>query len=181
MKRHYDYILIDSRTGLSDVADICTIQLPDMLVDCFTLSDQGIDGAAAGGAARSRDRYRARRIRVLPVPMRVDTAEKVKADAGRAAGQAAVRRAAERHDRGGPAGYWAAVEVPYRPFYAYEETLATFGDEPGADGSLLSAYETLTRLHHRRRGRPRCRWMARPGCGGETASVSNASRWSMDE
>ena len=46
MKRNYDYVLIDSRTGLSDVADICTIQLPDVLVVCFTLSDQSIEGAA---------------------------------------------------------------------------------------------------------------------------------------
>ena len=30
--------------------------------------------------------------------------------------------------------YWAAVEVPYRPFYAYEETLAVFGDPPGCPG-----------------------------------------------
>ena len=31
MKRHYDYVLIDSRTGLSDIADICTVQMPDVL------------------------------------------------------------------------------------------------------------------------------------------------------
>ena len=29
---HYDYVLIDSRTGLSDTADICTVQLPARLV-----------------------------------------------------------------------------------------------------------------------------------------------------
>src|SRR5688572_25125426 len=46
MKRHYDYTLIDSRTGLSDIADVCTIHLPDVLVVCFTLSEQGLDGAA---------------------------------------------------------------------------------------------------------------------------------------
>ncbi len=46
MKRLYDYVLIDSRTGLSDIADICTMHLPDALVDCFTLSTQGIEGAA---------------------------------------------------------------------------------------------------------------------------------------
>ena len=42
MKAHYDYTLIDSRTGLSDVADICTVHLPDILVDCFTLNYQSI-------------------------------------------------------------------------------------------------------------------------------------------
>nr|WP_246140995.1 hypothetical protein [Micromonospora olivasterospora] len=45
---------------------------------------------------------------------------------------------AERQD------YWLTVEVPYRAYYAYEETLATFGDVPGSRG-LLSAYESLTR------------------------------------
>src|SRR5262245_12567562 len=33
MKKYYDYVLIDSRTGLSDIADICTLHLPDVLVD----------------------------------------------------------------------------------------------------------------------------------------------------
>ncbi|MFF0154211.1 FxSxx-COOH system tetratricopeptide repeat protein [Micromonospora sp. NPDC005203] len=142
MKREYDYTLIDSRTGLSDVADICTLHLPDILVDCFTLSDQGIDGGAR--VARTAEHHRERDIRILPAPMRVDQAEKEKADAGRAL--------AMRRFTGLPTGmteeerrrYWAAVEVPYRPFYAYEETLATFGDDPGSPTSLLAAFERLT-------------------------------------
>ena len=39
--------------------------------------------------------------------------------------------------------YWAEVEVPYRPVYAYEETLAAFGDRPGLTESLLSSYERI--------------------------------------
>ncbi len=90
MKAHYDYTLIDSRTGLSDIADICTVHLPDILVDCFTLNDQSIDGAAA--VARNLDqRYHYRNIQVLPVPMRIDEAEKDKADVGLDAGEGAVR------------------------------------------------------------------------------------------
>jgi MinD-like ATPase involved in chromosome partitioning or flagellar assembly/tetratricopeptide (TPR) repeat protein len=144
MQRNYDYTLIDSRTGLSDVADICTIHLPDVLVDCFTFSEQGIDGAAQV-AHTVRHRYEARNIRILPVPMRVDSAEKRKADAGRLvamqrfAGLPADLTDDER------AGYWAAMQVPYQAFYSYEETLATFADPPGSRTTLLSAYETLTR------------------------------------
>src|SRR5207244_3971205 len=41
----YDYVLIDSRTGVSDTAGICTIQLPDALVACFTFNNQTIDAA----------------------------------------------------------------------------------------------------------------------------------------
>ncbi len=142
MRANYDYTLIDSRTGLSDVADICTIHLPDVLVDCFTFSEQGIAGAAR--VAQSVGRSASRRdIRILPVPMRVDPAEKERADAGRAF--------AMQRFPGFPAGmtpeerirYWNAVEVPYRPFYAYEEILATFGDPPGQTTSVLAAYERL--------------------------------------
>ncbi|MGH3616084.1 MAG: FxSxx-COOH system tetratricopeptide repeat protein [Pseudonocardia sp.] len=147
MRRNYDYALIDSRTGFSDVADICTQHLPDVLVDCFTLSDQGIDGAARVAravATLSKKGGPKRKIRILPVAMRVDQGEKEKADAG--------RLLAIRSFPGLPTGmteperaqFFASVEVPYQTFYAYEETLATFGDKPGSPTSLLAAYERLT-------------------------------------
>ncbi|WP_426505177.1 FxSxx-COOH system tetratricopeptide repeat protein [Dactylosporangium sp. McL0621] len=145
MKARYDYVLIDSRTGLSDVADICTLHLPDVLVDCFTLSYQGVDGAA--DVARRVGSYEgphARSRRVLPVPMRVDDGEKTKVDAGRAFARrrfADLPKGMSDEER---RAYWLTVEVPYRKFYGYEETLATFGDEPGARNTLLSSYETLT-------------------------------------
>ncbi|WP_416983901.1 FxSxx-COOH system tetratricopeptide repeat protein [Streptomyces sp. T028] len=148
MKQSYDYVLIDSRTGLSDTADICTLQMPDMLVDCFTLSDQSLDGAAEV-AHSVGDEHRKRRIRVLPVPMRIDEGEKDKVDAGRALARLKFMGLPK-----GPNGeqlsaeeataYWGSVEIPYRPYYAYEETLATFGDETGDPKSLLSAFERLT-------------------------------------
>jgi hypothetical protein len=143
MKKSYDYVLIDSRTGLSDVADICTIELPDTLVVCYTLNDQSMEGGASV-ARQINGRYRDRHIRVLPVAMRIENAEKEKLDSG--------RMLARMKFEGFPAGftkeqhthYWATIEVPYLPFYAFEETLATFGDQPGTTNSLLAAYERLT-------------------------------------
>ncbi|MEV0093104.1 FxSxx-COOH system tetratricopeptide repeat protein [Streptomyces sp. NPDC050738] len=143
MKANYDYVLIDSRTGLSDIADICTVHLPDVLVDCFTLSDQSIDGAAS--VARQIDeRYSSiRSIQILPVPMRIDEGEKEKADAGRALARLKFDRLPRGLSAEESTAYWGAVEIPYRPYYAYEETLATFGDEAGLTNSLLSAFERL--------------------------------------
>lgn len=142
MKATYDYVLIDSRTGLSDIADICTVQLPDVLVDCFTFSRQSLEGAAsvAQGVARHRlDRG----IRVLPVPMRVDDGES-RVTAARAEAREVFNglfRGAGGEDTAGD--YWDRVEIPYQPSYAFEETLAAFGDVGGQSGSLLSAYERL--------------------------------------
>ncbi|MEU6138847.1 FxSxx-COOH system tetratricopeptide repeat protein [Streptomyces sp. NPDC047081] len=148
MKETYDYVLIDSRTGLSDNAAICTMQMPDVLVDCFTLSDQALDGAAAV-ARNVEEGYRGRPIRVLPVPMRIDEGEKEKVDAGRALARArfdGLPKAPDGRelDPEELANYWGSVEIPYRPYYAYEETLATVGDESGIANSLLSSFERLT-------------------------------------
>ena len=142
LKETYDYVLIDSRTGLSDIADICTLHLPDMVVDCFTLSTQGIEGAAK--VATQIGQSTKRGIRILPVPMRIDHAREDKVVAG--------MEFAQRKFAGLPVGmspeqlrrYWAEVEVPYQPGYAYEETLAAFGDRPGTTDSLLSSYERIT-------------------------------------
>ncbi|MFF2730392.1 FxSxx-COOH system tetratricopeptide repeat protein [Streptomyces sp. NPDC058008] len=142
MKTNYDYVLIDSRTGLSDIADICTVHLPDVLVDCFTLSDQSIDGAASV-ARQIAERYTGRPISIFPVPMRIDEGEKEKADAGRALARLKFDRLPRDLSGDELTAYWGAVEIPYRPYYAYEETLATFGDESGLSNSLLSAFERL--------------------------------------
>ncbi|MFC7484662.1 tyrosine-protein kinase family protein [Luedemannella flava] len=126
MLANYDYVLIDSRTGLSDAAGICTVVLPDTVVDCFTMSTQSVQGAAAVAHSIRKQRHD-EPIRILPVPMRVEDGEQLKLEAGRDY----ARRLFEpfladllpdNRDR-----YWGDVEIPYRPFYAYEEILAFSG------------------------------------------------------
>ncbi len=144
MKRHYDYTLIDSRTGLSDVADICTLHLPDTLVDCFTLSDQGIDGAARVAALGPRPVPAARH----PDPAGADAGRPGREGEGRggpAAGHAAVRRAARGHDRGRTAallgrGRGARTGRSTRTRRHWRPSAT----RPGSPTSLLAAFETLT-------------------------------------
>ncbi len=50
----FDYVLIDSRTGVSDTGGICTIQMPDDLVLCFTYNNQNILGATEIAASAER-------------------------------------------------------------------------------------------------------------------------------
>ena len=146
MKRNYDYTLIDSRTGFSDIASICTFHLPDTLVNCFTLNTQGIEGAVrvASDVARYRPDRTGHRIRILPVPMRVENTEKAKADAGyslarRRFGGLPADLDDEQRDR-----YWSNVVIPYQAYYSYEEILAAFGDATSGPTTLLGAYERLT-------------------------------------
>ncbi|HEU5109299.1 MAG TPA: FxSxx-COOH system tetratricopeptide repeat protein, partial [Micromonosporaceae bacterium] len=141
MRRQYDFVLIDSRTGTSDTAGICTIQLPDTVVNCFTLNKQSIDGAVA--IANSILRQSRGAMTVYPVPTRIESGEKLKLDRGRAysrRGFAPLLASLAGED---PDAYWAAVEIPYEPYYAYEEVLAVFGDRPRQENSLLARYQRL--------------------------------------
>lgn len=139
----YDYVLVDSRTGVSDTAGICTVQLPDVLVTCFTLNNQGIEGAAAVAASAHQQREKSGRpLAVFPVPMRIESGEQVKkqyrwALARRQLAPFPMLKTPDRES------YWSAVAVPYNPFYAYEEVLASFGDQPGEIGGLLEPAERL--------------------------------------
>lgn len=52
-----DYVLIDSRTGLTDVGGICTLHLPQLVVLLYALNDQNIHGIAGVARAISRVEY----------------------------------------------------------------------------------------------------------------------------
>ncbi|WP_038164472.1 pYEATS domain-containing protein [Verrucomicrobium sp. BvORR106] len=144
----YDYILIDSRTGLSDTAGICTVQMPGELVVFFTLNRQSIMGAAAAAQSAVEQRRKGTgesTLRVWPVATRVDENEKERLEAARTMARETfapfLQRTVMRKMR---ESYWAQVEIPYVPFYAYEEILATVADRPELRSSLLAAMLNLT-------------------------------------
>jgi len=43
-RKTYDFVLVDSRTGISDSGDVCTVLLPDVLVLVFVTNQQNIEG-----------------------------------------------------------------------------------------------------------------------------------------
>ncbi|GAA4531064.1 tyrosine-protein kinase family protein [Amycolatopsis samaneae] len=75
----YDYVLLDSRTGISDIASICSAHLPDRLVVLFTANMQSIRGAVEiaerANAARRGLPFDRPRLTILPVLSRFDTRE----------------------------------------------------------------------------------------------------------
>jgi predicted acylesterase/phospholipase RssA/MinD-like ATPase involved in chromosome partitioning or flagellar assembly len=143
MKAEYDYVLIDSRTGVSDTSGICTIKMPDILVVCFTLNNQSIDGASS--VASSVFEMRASSgINIFPVPMRIDQGEQKKLEQrteyarDKFAGFPNYIANRTRDD------YWNDVPVLYVTYYAYEEILAAFGQKDRKVASLLASLERLT-------------------------------------
>lgn len=75
----YDHVLVDSRTGITDIGGICAAQLPDLLILTFTATFQSLEGAidVAGRAERAREIMLLDRggFNVLPIPCRLHFGE----------------------------------------------------------------------------------------------------------
>ncbi|MFC8101421.1 FxSxx-COOH system tetratricopeptide repeat protein [Streptomyces sp. NPDC057363] len=137
----YDYVLIDSRTGHSDNASLCTLVLPDVVVVGFNLSNQSIEGSAA--VARQVREQSDGRIRVLPVPMRVEESDRERAERRRLRARDQFAGATGPILLGTEEQYWREVEVRHLANVAYEETLLPFALEKHEPSLQKLAYERL--------------------------------------
>jgi cellulose biosynthesis protein BcsQ len=70
-RNEYDIILVDSRTGVTDTGDICTVLLPDVVVLLFITNYQNIEGirAVMERAVRVRSKLPINRSKLLGVPV----------------------------------------------------------------------------------------------------------------
>lgn len=150
LREEYDYVLIDSRAGLSDAGAISTIALPDTLVVCFMLTSQMMEGCATTARSIVEQRRRGEPIRIVPVPTRVERAEMELLDRGYAQARRLFEplmstSSAEDRER-----YWQEIVFFSTPYYAFGTCLAVFGDaHRQSDSILASALRLATHLADR--------------------------------
>lgn len=123
MARHFRYVLVDSRTGRTDVAGICTTLLPRKLVLVFTPNRQSLDGGQAlvqrATTYRRSHEDEQRPLMVYPLPSRMEMDD-------------SAQRAQWR--RGDPAlqiaGYQSGFEQVLRDSYGMRQlSLESYFDE----------------------------------------------------
>jgi hypothetical protein len=78
LSKRYDYVLIDSQTGIADISGIATALMPDKLVVVFTPNQDSLRGAL--DLAKKATKYRkdssdARSLLAFPLPSRVEASE----------------------------------------------------------------------------------------------------------
>ncbi|HEX3481204.1 MAG TPA: TIR domain-containing protein [Kofleriaceae bacterium] len=145
----YDFVLIDSRTGLSDAGGVCTIQMPDIVVAVFTPTRQSLYGVRdvmrLAQAARQRLAYDRSALSVVPVPSRVDRTQSSYGEWRELFAKemaeflaAWLPRSADR------AVVLDRLAIDHAHEVSHGERLVTF---PGGDTSVLStAYDRLATL-----------------------------------
>ena len=153
MRELYDWVLIDSRTGVSDTSGVCTIQMPDAVVPCFTLNRQSIEGVVA--IMRSIRSFRSEslagdKIKFYPIATRIENAEQARLEAARGYARSLMAEFLPKDLRLKHArDYWDGMEITYRPAYAFEEVLAAFGDATGAAGAADTMLSQVEAVAHR--------------------------------
>jgi cellulose biosynthesis protein BcsQ len=127
----YDFVLVDSRTGITDIGGICTIALPDLIVPVFVANAQNIDGivdvihrAQRGRQDLAYDRPPAM---VLPVLSRFDN--RTELEFANEWLSIAVNRLGEFYADWLPSGVEARAmlertKLPYVAYFGFGEKLA---------------------------------------------------------
>lgn len=153
---NYDFVLIDSRTGLSASSGICSIQMPDILVLLFTPNEQSFEGSKSVGIramqAQQNLIYDRLKLRVVLIPSRIDHVEKALMDKW-------MRRISTdlddlllwlpRVDNNNGENLITInqlinnIKIPYAPFYSYGEGLPVIETGTNDPMSLGYAYETI--------------------------------------
>ncbi len=143
-KKNYDYILLDSRTGISDVGSVSTVILPDKLVLVFTPNQQSLLGAIDFGRqamALKRQLDPSLSLPLFPLLSRVDEGEEEERRKWVANAAAQFHRLfADSGTAVDFARYFTTVQVPHRSHYAYGERIAVEEEETSAIGSQAEGY-----------------------------------------
>jgi eukaryotic-like serine/threonine-protein kinase len=163
LTEEYDYVLVDSRTGLSDISGICTTLLPDKLVVVFTPNLQsltGIDSLVRKAAEYRRGSDNWRPLSVFPLPSRVEAARPSLLETWRFGGAVEFpeghrlegyqpqfeRLLRDVFDLGADCSlseYFDEVQLQHIPDYAYGEPLPV-ETERETRLSLRRSYESFT-------------------------------------
>ncbi len=158
LTEQYQYVLIDSRTGITDISGICTMLMPDKLVAVFTPNRQSLTGVL--DVIRQATNYRRqsddlRPLAVFPLPSRIEVTEPTLRDDWRYGNPKkeiigyqpqfeeffkAVYDLVEcKLDT-----YFDEVQIQHIPSYAYGEQIAVLVERAKDRLSLTRSYESFT-------------------------------------
>ena len=152
-KKNYDFILIDSRTGVTDIGGISTIHFPDIFVFFFTANYQSLDGAVNVAKRIFRKHkqlpYDRGGLITLPLLSRFDMREEYEQ------GKEWLRIVEDKvktfyrdwlHKQVSVSKIIDATTVPYMSYWSFGEKLAVVEDPRRDSESINYRLETIAAL-----------------------------------
>ena len=139
----FDVVLIDSRTGITEMGGVCTYQLADVAVMFCGTSQQSLDGTAKMAMelkSSNLEKVRGRPLEVVVVPARVDVDSKARPEFREEFLKHFAQYTPTIFKR--DSDYFWKLEIPYVTVCAYKEMIVP---PRAADGSE-DVYEAFARL-----------------------------------
>ncbi|HEU4728881.1 MAG TPA: TIR domain-containing protein [Kofleriaceae bacterium] len=143
-KADYDLVLVDSRTGITDIGGICTVHLPDILVTVFTANQQSLRGVKdvvqTAESRRSKLPLNRAGLVTLPVLARLDARgqdDLAKEWLRRIADALAGLYEGWLDDDVSPRQFLEATRIPYFSVWTFGERLAVL-EERDSDPEYIS-------------------------------------------
>ena len=150
---NYDFVLVDSRTGITEIGGICTIQLPNIVVMLFTSTEQGFQGTIdiikRANSAHQQLSYDRQKLIYLPVPSKFETTTEY------ILSQEWIERFANELDFAfsdwlpssvNKKEFLELVKIPYIPYFSFGEKLPIVEQGTRDPSGLGYAYQTLAGL-----------------------------------
>jgi len=154
-KETYDFVLVDSRTGITDIGDVCTVLFPDVLVLPFVSNNQNIEGTkkiiARAGKAHGALPVDRSKLLFVPLLSRVELDKEYKRDL-EWKDRIALEFSAQYEDwiprSVKPRDVLDKVFIPYVAHWSFGESLPVVENERelSTPGTIGSAYARLANL-----------------------------------
>lgn len=158
LRKKFNYTLIDSRTGYSDISGICTSIMPEKLVTVFTPNRQSLSGVvgiiqqATGYRKQSDDLHP---LKIYPLPSRIEDGEKKlqkiwrfgeskQKIVGYQKQMEAVLKEVYNLKQCDLTTYFDEFQLQYVPIYSYGEEIAILSERTEDRLSLARSFEDFT-------------------------------------
>lgn len=141
-----DVILIDSRTGVTEMGGVCTYQFADIIVMLCATNQQNLEGIYKMALSFKRPELtplrRGRPLEVLIVPARVDFSEGIPLNQFKRDFLKQFEEFVPAVLGDSPERLWE-LEIPYVPYYAYNERVAVRERGEAIAGPIVNAFDQL--------------------------------------
>ncbi|HEY5139421.1 MAG TPA: hypothetical protein VIJ25_08935, partial [Methylococcales bacterium] len=143
-----DVVLIDSRTGITEMGGICTHHLADVVVMFIGTNQQNLNGTLKMANSLSNKQLiehgrKGRKLSLLPVPSRIESFVPESLDKFAEEFKRTLSKFVDPRLRF-ENNLFSDLQIPYTPSYAYQERIAVRDSDKESAFYLRKAFEKLT-------------------------------------
>jgi MinD-like ATPase involved in chromosome partitioning or flagellar assembly len=152
-KEEFDFILIDSRTGITDIGGICTVQMPDLICLFFTANKQSLSGAVdvvkRASNLRNKLPFDRDKLWVLPVVTRFES--RVEYEVAQEWLDIFTKVLTPLYEEWSHKDVATAdllnfTKIPYVPYWSFGEKVPALEENTKDPDSISFAFETITAM-----------------------------------